>query len=205
MLYRLTICCTGSLYADDAGQLEGFSVSRAVAWMERMRKHYRTAETLGVFGAAHEAMNMPGIGPDERTESLQLLSKHLIAAYGAAYHTVSGLASSSRVAGLPRVLVNALLANVDARSHLLKRYPELYGKLNEYALDTDDLEFLFSALALRAGWNCPAVQQLRLLRSIRRLAHLRSDPNSGISLPHSQHAKYGTERCIINSLTPETI
>ena len=86
------------------------------------------------------------------------------------------------------VLVNALLANVDARSHLLKRYPELYGKLNEYALDTDDLEFLFSALALRAGWNCPAVQQLRLLRSIRRLAHLRSDPNSGISLPHSQHA-----------------
>ena len=91
------------------------------------------------------------------------------------------------------------------RSHLLKRYPELYGKLNEYALDTDDLEFLFSALALRAGWNCPAVQQLRLLRSIRRLAHLRSDPNSGISLPHSQHAKYGTERCIINSLTPETI
>ena len=158
--------------------------------------HYGTVEALEVFGAAHEAFNMPGIEPDCRTERLAKLKKHLQAAYGKEYHTVAGLtaAAHDKVAGLPRVLVNALLSNIDARTHLLKRFPQLYGKLNEYSLDTDDLEFLFSALALRAKWNCPTMQQLRLLRSIRRLAHLRTDPNSKVSIPHSQHQKYGSER-----------
>jgi hypothetical protein len=70
--------------------------------------------------------------------------------------------------------------------------------LNEYrGMDTDDLELSFSALVKRASWKAPAMQQLRLLRSIRRLRRLRLDPNSGVSLQHSQHRKYGAERCCL--------
>ena len=39
--------------------------------------HYGTAEALEVFGAAHEAFNMPGIEPDCRTERLAKLKKYL--------------------------------------------------------------------------------------------------------------------------------
>ena len=138
---------------------------------------------------------MPGFGTTaDRSKFLEKLRHILLKAYGAAYHSVAGLTSNKRVGGLPRLLVNALLCNIDARIHLLERHPALSNCLVEYMLDTDDIEFNFSALAKRATWNAPAEQQLRLLRSIRRLARLRRDKNSGVSLQHSKHRKYGPER-----------
>ena len=69
--------------------------------------------------------------------------------------------------------------------------------LNEYALDTDDCGFSFSALVVRMGWKCPGAQALQALRSIHRLALLRRDPNSGIHIQSSQHCKYGRQTRMI--------
>ena len=114
---------------------------------------------------------------------------------GGAYHSVKALTSNDKVGGLPKILVCALLSNIDGRLCLLARYPGLDGWLNEYrGLGTDDVELAFSALAKRAGWKAPAMQQLRLLRTIRALRRLKTDPNSGITVQHSQHRKYGPER-----------
>jgi hypothetical protein len=139
-------------------------------------------------------MNMPGLNQAERTHGLELLYRMLVKAYGSRYHSVRGLCSGSRVCGLPKTLINALLSNVDARLHLLARNPGM--ELNEYATDTDDVELSFSALRMRAGYKAPCMQQLRLGRSIRRLRMLRLDPNSGVSLQHSKHRRYGAERCV---------
>ena len=147
-----------------------------------------------MFGKAHQAMNMPGLSTIDRTRRLFRLQRYIQAAWGSGYHCVSSLTSISKVGGLPKVLVMALLSNIDARLHLLKRHPDLHGQLNEYALDTDDLEFSFSALTKRAGYNAPAYTMLQLNRSIRRLIWLRLDPDSGVSFQHSQHAKYGSVR-----------
>ena len=153
--------------------------------------HVCTAESLRVFGEVHKAMNMPGFGTAaDRNKFLEELRRILLKAYGAAYHPVAGLTPNRRIGGLPRFLVNALLCNIDARIHLLERHPALSNCLVEYMLDTDDIEFNFSALAKRATWNAPAEQQLRLLHLNRRLARLRRYKNSGVSLQHSKHRKY---------------
>ena len=179
-------------------------VAQEVLLNEKLRRgledhgYGSTAEALRVMGGAHQAMNMPGLTTDDRTARLGELRRFLLRTFGQAYHSVHLMTSDAKVGGLPRGLVTALLCNVDGRLHLLNRWPGLHTHLNEYrGLDTDDLELSFSALVKRAGWKAPAMQQLRLLRSIRRLRRLRLDPNSGVSLQHSQHRKYGAERCCL--------
>jgi hypothetical protein len=76
---------------------------------------------------------------------------------GGAYHSVKALTSNEKVGGLPKILVCALLSNIDGRLCLLARYPGLDGWLNGYTgLGTNDVELAFSALAKRAGWKAPA-------------------------------------------------
>jgi len=105
--------------------------------------------------------------------------------------------SGKKVFGFPRDLLLAFLSNIDAREHLLRLHPTIGSSLNEYALDTDDCEFSFSALVVRMGWKCPGAQALQALRSIYRLALLRRDPNSGIHIQSSQHCKYGRQTRMI--------
>ena len=71
---------------------------------------------------------------------------------GSAYHSVKALTSNEKVGGVPKILVCALLANIDGRLCLLARHPGLDGWLNKYrGLGTDDVELAFSAWAKRAG------------------------------------------------------
>ncbi|KAK3264456.1 hypothetical protein CYMTET_26810 [Cymbomonas tetramitiformis] len=84
--------------------------------------------------------------------------------------------------------------NIDARTHLIHRYPYLKMTLDERSFSTDDLETEFGMLVMLCGYKPCWTVASGALHAIDELTAMKRDPHLGFSLPTSTAAKYSHQR-----------
>ncbi|KAK3265254.1 hypothetical protein CYMTET_26053 [Cymbomonas tetramitiformis] len=152
--------------------------------------YHQDALALQVFGNAHLAWDAPGLSQSVRSTLLTELRQLLKVLLAGRMHSVKGLMSGDRVGGFPRDLLLVLQGNIDARTHLLSRYPFLRETLNERSFSTDDLETEFGMLVLRCGFKPRWSVASGALHAIDELTTMKRDPDVGFSIPSASGRHY---------------
>jgi len=166
------------------------SISQEIYYNTRLQerlKEYgwmKDALCLQVIGEEHMAWDMPGLTQADRRIRMDKLKTMLKRIWGSRAHNVNDI-HKTKVAGMPRTLLFALMSNIDAHTHYGREHPELAEWLVQHALDTDDLETSFGMLVMRCRWKPTWEVAVRAQISIDHLYRMRRMPDAtrGFALP----------------------
>lgn len=114
----------------------------------RERGWVKDALALQIIGEEHQAWDMPGLSPEDRSGRMHRLHAMLLDLFGGRLHDVVGI-HKSHLGGFPRELLFAWLSNIDSYKVLCREHPGLVKTLVQHSLDTDDLETSFGMLKMR--------------------------------------------------------
>jgi len=154
---------------------------------------HKDAYALEVFAGGFKAFEKKGYSTEQRTAMIKKRTEYVDSLLGNRVYDPM-LANQSHVAGMSSLLLQALRYNGDGRIAILEEFPDLIHTLCEQALGSNGVELQFSSLREHSGYEPDPQTAVRHLTTMVRMAALRTDPDSSISLYQSRSRNYPIQK-----------